>query len=56
MKKRLDVLRCMKDIGASIVCLQDTHLTENDTHSIKQIWPDVYLHGTKSNSRGVAFC
>ena len=53
-EKRLDVLSYMKDMGASIVCLQDTHLTENDAHSIKQIWPDEYLHGTKSNSRGVA--
>ena len=53
-EKIFDVLSYMKDMGAFFVCLQDTHLTENDTHSIKQIWPDVYLHGTKSNSRGVA--
>ena len=35
-EKRLDVLSYMKDMGASIVCLQDTHLTENDAHSMKQ--------------------
>ena len=33
-EKKLDVLSYMKDMGASIVCLQDTHLTENDTTNL----------------------
>ena len=53
-KKRIDVLSYMKETGASIVCLQDTHLTEREITSVKQIWPDCYLHGFRNNSRGVA--
>ena len=44
-QKRIDVLSYMKDTWASIVCLQDTHLTEQDINSVKQIWPNCYLHG-----------
>ena len=53
-EKRIDVLSYMKETGASIVCLQDTHLTEKEINSVKQIWPDCYLHGFRNNSRGVA--
>ena len=53
-QKRADVLRFMKESQASIVCLQDTHLLESDSQSVKQIWNECYLHGTKTNSRGVA--
>ena len=53
-EKRTNVLSYFKESGASIVFLQDTHLTQNDTASVRQIWPDCYLHGTTSNSRGVA--
>ena len=53
-EKRMDVLSYMKDTGASIVCLQDTHLTERDINSMKQIWPNCYLHGYRNNARGVA--
>ena len=44
----------MKKSQASIVCLQDTHLLESDLQSVKQIWNECYLHGSKTNSRGVA--
>ena len=54
LEKRSDVLRYLKETNAAIVCLQDTHLTANDTNSVKQIWNECYLHGVKSNSRGVA--
>ena len=54
IEKRVDVLSYFKETGASIVCLQDTHLLPKDTASIKDIWPDCYLHGIKTNSRGVA--
>ena len=53
-EKRVDVLNYMKEKGASIVCLQDTHLTEKEINSVKQIWPDCYLNGVRNNSRGVA--
>ena len=49
-----DVLSYMKETGASIVCLQDTHLTEREINSVKQIWPDCYINGARNNSRGVA--
>ena len=54
LEKRIDVLSYMKETGASIVCLQDTHLTEREINSVKQIWPDCYLHGQRNNSQGVA--
>ena len=53
-EKRIDVLFHTKETGASIVCLQDTHLTEKEIKSVKQIPPDCYLHGFRNNSRGVA--
>ena len=53
-EKRIDVLFYMKETGASIVCLQDTHLTEKEINAVKQIWTDCYLHGFRNNSRGVA--
>ena len=52
-EKRVDVLSYLKDTNASIVCLQDTHLLENDRSSIRQIWPECYINGTKTNSCGV---
>ena len=52
-EKRVDVSSFLKDTNASIVCLQDTHLLETDKSSIRQIWPDCYINGSKSNSRGV---
>ena len=51
--KRMDVLTYLKDTNASIVCLQDTHLLDSDKSSIRQIWPDCYINGSKTNSRGV---
>ena len=53
-EKRNDVLSYFIDKNPSIVCLQDTHLLESDRSSARQIWPECYLHGTKTNSRGVA--
>ena len=53
IQKRADVLRFFKETQASIVCLQDTHLLESDSESVKTIWHESYLHGTKTNSRGV---
>ena len=53
LEKRLYVLTYLKDTNASIFCLQDTHLLEMDISSVKQIWNDCYLHGVKTNARGV---
>ena len=52
-EKRVDVLSYFKNTNASIICLQDTHLLENDRSSIRQIWPECYINGSKTNSRGV---
>ena len=51
-EKRVDVLSFLKDTNESIVCLQNTHLLETDKSSIRQIWPDCYINGSKSNSGG----
>ena len=52
-EKRQDVLHYLKETNASIVCLQDTHLLETHVPSVRQIWSDCYLHGVRTNSRGV---
>ena len=33
------VLSYMKEAGASVVCLQNTHATEREINSVKQICP-----------------
>ena len=53
--KRYDVLTYMKSLNPNILCLQDTHLTKDDISSIKKLWNgECLIHGTKTNSRGVA--
>ena len=37
-QKQMEVLTYLKETKASIVCLQDTHLIEDDLNSVKQIW------------------
>ena len=54
IQKRVDVLSYMKDRKANIIGLQDTHWTEKDLLSVKQIWGnECYLNGTLTNSRVV---
>ena len=54
-EKRYDVVNYIRDMKADIICLQDTHLTENDTSAFKNIWNGEFiLHGKHHNSRGVA--
>ena len=54
-KKRVDVINYFKETGAHIICLQDTHLTDNDKTNFYNIWSGTfYLHGQNTNSRGVA--
>ena len=53
--KKFDVITYCKESKASIVCLQDTHLTNNDISVIKRIWGgEVIVCGNKTNARGVA--
>ena len=55
MNKRLDVLSYLKELNINIACLQDTHWTQKDLSSIKEIWGgECFIHGTKTNTRGVA--
>ena len=55
IKKRIDVLSYFKETNANIVCLQDTHLIDDDIMAVKELWNnDVYLNGGKTNSCGVA--
>ena len=54
IKKRIDVLSYFKETNANIVCLQDTHLIDDDIMAVKELWNnDVYLNGGKTNSCGV---
>ena len=36
--KRYDVTNYLKNMGAKVTCLQDTHLTNFDLHWFKTIW------------------
>ena len=54
LKKQIDVLTyLLKD--ANIVCLQDTHLTSADMHSLRTTFPEceIFIEGNKTNSRGI---
>ena len=54
-EKRRDVILYLKSKNYNIVCLQDTHWTKKDKESVKDIWGgECFLHGMKSNSRGIA--
>ena len=54
-QKRLDVLNYFGQKDVNILCLQDTHWTDKDLKDIKNIWfGDCYIHGCKTNARGVA--
>ena len=53
--KRYDVLNYIKEAGVNIACLQDTHLLKSMESIVKNEWNgEVYLHGVRSNARGVA--
>ena len=53
--KRQDVLNYYKTKGFSILCLQDTHFTQDMESDIRNEWGyDVYFNSYSSNSRGVA--
>ena len=55
VKKRGDFWLKYKELKADIICLQETHLVEADTHDLKLEWNIEYLLGGNStNSRGVA--
>ena len=42
-------------MGAKVICLQDTHLTNHDFHWLKTIWEgEIFLNRYKTNARGVA--
>ena len=54
-QKRYDVINYMKSKKVDILCLQDTHLKNEDEYNLKTMWNgDVILHGIHTNSRGVA--
>ena len=53
--KRGDMWLYLQKLQADIICLQETHLTENDTHTLKLEWNIEYIvSGKSSNSKGVA--
>ena len=55
LSKRRDVLAYLKEKGADIICLQDTHWVEKDNQNINEIWGNkCFLNGKSTNSRGIA--
>ena len=54
-KKRFDLFTLFKEKKVDVLCLQETHFTEEIEHKIYQQWEGVcfYSHGS-SNSKGVA--
>ena len=53
--KRKDLLNYLANIDSNIICLQDTHWLTEDFKDIYQTWNNpCQIHGTKTNSRGVA--
>ena len=38
IKKRIDVLSYFKETNANIICLQDTHLIDDDIMVVKELW------------------
>ena len=55
LDKRRDVLSYFKERNVNILCLQDTHEIDSDIQTVKEIWGNnCYIHGVKTNSRGVA--
>ena len=51
-KKRADFWLKYKELKDDIICLQETHLVEADTHELKLEWNIEYLNGGSStNSR-----
>ena len=54
-QKRKDIFNFLRNKGASIFCLQDSHFTAND-HNYTRTQPDYYIFHSpgSSDSRGVA--
>ena len=54
-KKRKDVLHFYRQQKCNILCLQDTHFTQDMESDIRNEWGyDVYFNSYSSNSRGIA--
>ena len=54
-QKRKDTFNFLRNKGASIFCLQDTHFTANDYNYIRTQWGyDIFHSPGSSDSRGVA--
>lgn len=54
-EKRRDVFDYLKSKNYNIYCLQDTHFTEKDEISIKNLWGgECVFNSYRSNQRGVA--
>ena len=54
-QKRKDTFNFLRNKGASIFCLQDTHFTANDCNYIRAQWGyDIFHSPGSSDSRGVA--
>ena len=53
--KRGEMWLYFQKMKADIICLQETHLTEKDIHTLKLEWNIEYIViGKSSNSKGVA--
>ena len=53
--KRVDVLDYIKKLKSHIICLQDTHWTDEQLRTITTTWNgECHIHGINTSSRGVA--
>ena len=54
-KKQVDVINYLSRKNPSLLCLQDTHWTNEDEKYIKNLWKgECIINGNRTNSRGVA--
>lgn len=54
-KKLFDVLNFLNNTNPNIICLQDTHLLDKNYHDISLLFQgEIFLHGFRSNARGIA--
>ena len=54
-ENKIYVFNYLKTSEANLICLQETHWLSSELRDIKRTWNNpYYIHGTKTNSRGVA--
>ena len=51
----MDVINYLRNKNPHILCVQDTHLINDDKKFIKNVWDgECFINGNRTNARGVA--